>query len=107
MKRVGLRIALAEAVDDALWNSGYSLTLDNAKNKVSHHLLRAYRIRVTTPIYDDDWLVALHLAKADRRERRNPYFDGRKSSRHDRMLALAKTVSDARMIRPLAVTHPS
>jgi hypothetical protein len=107
MKRVGLRIALAEAIDDALWNSGYSLTLDNAKNHVSNSMLRNYRIRVSQQLYDADWLVALHLVREDRRERHNRLNSERLNPRADRMKGLVKTLFDAHgHIIAFSDTHP-
>jgi len=106
MKREGLRIALAEAIDDALSNSGYSLTLDNAKNHVSNNLLKLYRIRTTTTISDDDWFVALHLVREDRRQRNNPLFLERLNPRPARMRSLAKTLFETHGIKAFTCTHP-
>ena len=65
MKRKGLKFNLALAIDDVLGHN-HGLTVPNAKRHVTREYLKSkYRIRLTTDIDLEDWIIAIQVLRVD------------------------------------------
>ena len=77
MKRKGLVLALAVAIDETL-GLQHALSLPNAKRYITREIMRKHRIRNQTKVELADWLLALQVVLRDRVH----YFE--RQSRNDK-----------------------
>lgn len=65
MKRKGLKLQLALAIDSILAFQ-HALTIPNAKRYVTKEVRNRFRIRDSTRIELEDWILALQVVRLDR-----------------------------------------
>ena len=65
MKRKGLKLQLALAIDSVL-GFQHALTIPNAKRYINQEMRRRFRIRDSTVIELEDWIIALQAVRIDR-----------------------------------------
>lgn len=68
MQRKGLRLKLAEAIDDTL-PYGHLLTIANVRRHVTRVILTRYRVRFETVVHPEDWIQAVQILTIDRNNR--------------------------------------
>ena len=65
MKRKGLKLQLALAIESVL-GFNHALTIPNAKRYINQETRKRFRIRLSTKIELEDWIIALQVVRIDR-----------------------------------------
>ena len=65
MNRKGLKLQLALAIESVL-GFNHALTIPNAQRYINQEMRRRFRIRDSTVIELEDWILALQVVRVDR-----------------------------------------
>lgn len=95
MKRKGLKLQLALAIDYVLAFQ-HALTIPNAKRYIDRETMRKFRIRDSTQIDLEDWILALQVVRVDRVSHFNRVSTDDKTPPEDRFINIIDSIQIVR-----------